>query len=360
MTGSRRNSERLPVRARAGARLLLAAAIVVVGVPPPALGQTAPRQTATLVFDQQRPAQSTGVSLAIDYVNPDDPAAKPPAVQKVVMELAPGTAIDDSVPALCQATDQELVAKGPEACPAESKVGGGEIDIDTGIAGPARILRNNVTTLNNRAQLILLLESQTSPPRRLVVRAAVQGATITSEVPPTPGGPPDGFSAVKRVRLRLEPRVTGDQANLKHYVTTPTACPTRGAWSNKLTFTYRDGLSDTVVSSSPCTGGAPENMGTGKGRDSTAPRIRVRGVPRKECARRGFRVRVRIAEHGSGLRRARLWLDRKRLLVTQRSRFSRRIRVAALRGTRHRLKVVAVDKAGNRSVKSVRFRRCRR
>jgi hypothetical protein len=223
-------------------------AILLLGIPPLAIGQEGPRQIVALSFDEQRPAQSTGVRLAIDYVNPSDPQAKPPAVQKVVFVLAPGTAIDTSVPALCAASNAELTANGPSACPAASRVGGGEIDLDTGTAGPARILPFAVTTLNNKGELILLLESKSEPRTRVVTRVVVDGGTLTSEPSPVPGGPPDGFTAIKRVRLTLEPRT----ADGRSYVATPLSCPAERAWTSAVTFTYRDGRSYTVNTSSPC------------------------------------------------------------------------------------------------------------
>ena len=97
-----------------------------------------------------------------------------------------------------------------------------------------------------------------------------------------------------------------------------------------------------------------------RGRDYKAPRIRLAGAPRKRCAHRAFRARVRIAERWSGLRRARLSLDGQRLVITGEKRFSRRIRPRRLRSGRHRLTVVARDRAGNRSTKKRRFRSCPR
>jgi hypothetical protein len=95
-------------------------------------------------------------------------------------------------------------------------------------------------------------------------------------------------------------------------------------------------------------------------RDYKAPRIRLASGPRKRCARRSFRARVRISERWSGLRRAQLSLDGRRLVVTGAKRFSRRIRARRLRPGRHRLTVVAQDRAGNRSTKKGRFRSCTR
>jgi hypothetical protein len=320
-----------------------------------ALGQSGSRQSAATTFGQQRPGNSTGVSLAIDYVNPGDRQAKPPAVQKVVNRLQRGTVIDTSVPARCTASDAELTANGAAACPAASNVGSGEVDLDSGLAGPSRMLANDVTLLNNRDELIFLLESKGGGPRsRFVSRNAIAGATITSEVPPVPGGPPDGFLAIKRVRILVQRLSVGRGSRQRNYVTTPNFCPRSRNWTNTATFTYRDGVSQTVSNRSPCVGTRARGR-----RDYKAPRIRLRGVPRKRCTRRRFRARVRIAERWSGLRRARLSLDGRRLLVTRKKRLTRRIRAGRLRPGRHRLTVIARDNAGNRSVKKARFRTCR-
>ena len=322
----------------------VAVAVALASLPAAAIAADGSRQTASIAFDAQRPGQSTGTQLSIDYVNPDDAAAKPPAVQTVVIRLAPGSAIDTSVPAPCEASDQQLMASGPAACPAGSRVGKGELDADTGLAGPARLLQNDVTLLNNRSELILLLESKTQPTTRLVARATIQGPTITSEVPPLPGGPPDGFTAIKRVRLRLDER--------RGYVTTPPSCPSSGRWTNSVSFTYRDNLTQTVSNGSPCA--------VSSRRDYKPPRIRVGGVPRRTCAGPVVRARVRIGERWSGLRSAELLLDGRSRLTTTSRAFRRRIRTARLHSGRHRLTVVAVDRAGNRSVKRVGFRKCAR
>jgi hypothetical protein len=328
-------------------RAAAAVAIALTTLPAAAIAADGSRQTASIVFDGQRPGQSTGTQLSIDYVNPDDAAAKPPAVKTVVIKLAPGSAIDTSIPARCEASDEQLMATGPAACPAASRVGTGELDADTGLAGPARLLQNDVTVLNNKSELILLLESKAQPTTRLVARASIQGATLTSEVPPLPGGPPDGFTAIKRVRLRLDPR--------PGYVTTPASCPSSGQWTNSISFTYRDDVTQSRSNASACTG---SGGGPGVRRDYKAPRIRVGGVPSRTCAGPVVRARVRIGERWSGLQSARLLLDGRGKLTTTRKAFRRRIRTARLHSGGHRLTVVAVDRAGNRSVKRVGFRKC--
>ena len=336
-------------------RAAFALAFAVLGVPGIALGQSGARQSASLEFDEQHPGETSGTRLAVDYVNSEDAAAKPRAVQRVQLRLAPGTTFDTSVPPRCEASDQQLMASGPSACPAASRVGGGELDLDTGVPGPGRILQYNVTFLSNTRQLIFVLESKSNSSQRIIARAVIDGASITTDVTGVPGGPPDGYVAIKRVRLKLEPRATGQGANRRSYIATPATCPRERRWTNTAIFTYRDGVTQTLTSTSPCVGSSRDSA---RRLDNKAPRIRVAGIPRRRCAGRDFRARVRIGERWSGLRRAELWLDGRRRVVTRSRRFSRRIRAARLRGSRHRVVVVALDRAGNRSVRRVRFRKC--
>jgi Ice-binding-like len=92
--------------------------------------------------------------------------------------------------------------------------------------------------------------------------------------------------------------------------------------------------------------------------DRTAPRVRVTTpvVPGR-CVSRGFTARVRVSD-ASGLRRVDVFLDGKRIRRTTRTRFSVRIRAGQLRAARHRIRVVATDRAGNRRTATRSFTRC--
>jgi hypothetical protein len=314
-----------------------------------AAAQTGERQSIDFTFSNQRPGGGADVRLAIDYVNPEDSQAKPPAVAKVVETLAPGSRIDSSVPERCTASDAAITGQGAAACPAGSNVGGGEVDFDTGLQ--PRVLRYKVTQFNNAGEVIELFESAEGPPNRVVARAAVEGRTITATVPPIPGGPPDGFLAIKRVRLTLKNVSASRSGHAVHYVTTPGSCPAAGGWTNSITFTYRDNVTQTRSSLSPCTGGA-----SGGRADRSPPRIAIGGLSRR-CASRDFRAQVRIRDR-SGLRRARVRMDGRFVRQTRRQRFAIRVPARRLGAGRHRLYVAARDKAGNQSRKTVHFRRC--
>jgi hypothetical protein len=323
--------------------LVLTVCLFLVAVAP-AGAQYEGRQTAEFTFAEQRPGRPTAVRLAIDYRNPSDPDAKPPAVQTVVETLAAGARIDTSVPARCGASDGELMTQGAPACPAGSRVGGGEVDLDTGVPGPGRLIHNRVTQFNNAGELILLFEQDGGS--RAVSRAKIEGRTIIAQSPPLPGGPPDGFTAIRRVRLSLDAiSVAG-----RGYVTTPDTCPADGRWTNRIAFAYRDGQAQTLEAASPCV----PPVDVAPGRDRFAPRIRVGGMPRG-CAERAFTLRVRIHDD-SALRRVRVRLGRRVLRTTRRKRFE--VRVAAGSPGRHRLTIAARDRAGNLGRLAVVFSRC--
>jgi len=212
------------------------------------------RQSARTTFTDERPDESTGLRLKIDYVNPDDPDGKPPAVRRVVTTLRHGTRIDTSVPKRCKASDAELMADGPGACPKSSRVGDGEIDLDTGTPGPNRFVENDLTLINNKDELIFLTESTNTPTTiRAVARAIVEGRKTISEVPPIPGTPPpDPFTALDRVRAKIDADSERENGERKNYITTPDDCPRDGDWMNRARFTYRDDVSQKVKNRSAC------------------------------------------------------------------------------------------------------------
>ena len=86
-------------------------ALAVGFLPSAANAQTGSRQSAEVKFVQQQPGVPSAATLNIDYVNPGDPSAKPPAVRTVVEEFAEGAQIDTSVPERCLASDAQPPAR---------------------------------------------------------------------------------------------------------------------------------------------------------------------------------------------------------------------------------------------------------
>jgi hypothetical protein len=333
-------------------RTLEISAALVASLAWAATAQAQSYQDFSATFTTRATSANSGYRLAIDYVNPGDPQGKPYSVSKVVQTLHAGTRIDTSVPPRCEASDAEVIARGAGACPAETKIGSGDLEVDLGAgAGPLpRIVENDVTYFNADGALILMTESTNTPTIvRTASRVRVGERTFTSMVPPIPAAPPpDPFLAIRRTHASLDAVTAGGRS----FITTPPTCPGSGAWTNTAEFTYRNGTTQTATSTSPCTRPAGDG-----GADSERPRIRVRGVP-QGCAPRSFRARVRVRDD-SRLRRVRVSLDGRRVRTTKRRSFRVRVHAARLRPGRHRLAVVAADVAGNRAGKGVSFRRCR-
>jgi hypothetical protein len=240
------------VRKLLGTTLLLASLIAVAAGAEgqPAVADPGSYQEARHPFTSQRPGSPTGLIFAVDYVNPDDPEAKPPAVRRVVRTVARGATYDLAVLPACTASDLELMLVGPSACLARSSVGGGEVTVDSGLPGPGRIVEAHVDLFSNGNELIFL-NTVTGTSLRTVVRARVKGRSLITEAPFLPGTPPDG-GALDTVRLLEKRIIVGSGSERRAVVTTPPRCPRSGHWTNKIAFTYSNGTTQTVATPSPC------------------------------------------------------------------------------------------------------------
>ena len=210
-----------------------------------------PYQTSSYTLSQTRPDRPTGEHFKFDYVNPDDPSAKPPAVKRVVTILPPGARYDATAPGSCTASDEELMAQGAAACPPDSAVGGGVITVDTGFPGPGRIVTADTEFFNNAEDPegeFIYLNTVRDSGLRTVVRADVTRRRTITVAPMLPGTPPDG-GAIDTVDVEVSKVVRDGRA----YITTPRHCPRRKRqWVAKVQFTYGDDYTQTVATPNPC------------------------------------------------------------------------------------------------------------
>ncbi|SRR6266540_2589951 len=225
-------------------------AVLALGAASALAGDAGSYQRAKLKLTNRTPGKSTGLRLGIDYTNPSDPEAKPPAVRRVVLTLARGARIDTAAPEACTASDPELMAMGESACPPGSVVGKGVVTVDTGMPGPERYVTADVAFFNNDHELIYLNTVRGSE-ARTVIRAVVRRRVVVTDAPMLPGTPPDG-GAIDTVHVHF-PALSRRVDGVRHsYATTPRSCPARGFWKNRLEFTYDGDVTQTVTSHSPC------------------------------------------------------------------------------------------------------------
>ncbi len=234
--------------------LITVSALAAAAAASVSLGAGYSRQQASYTLSSHRPDHSTAERFRFDYVNPDDPNGKPPAVRKVVTVLPRGGHYDASAVASCTASDAELMAEGGASCPPDSAVGGGVVTVDTGAPGPGRIVTADVEFFNNATDSsgeFIYVNTIRGTEARTVIRADVTRRRTITMPGMLPGTPPDG-GAIDTADLTVD-AVRGDGGN---YVTTPRHCPTkRRTWITKVIFSYPDGVSQTVRTPVRCKDG---------------------------------------------------------------------------------------------------------
>jgi hypothetical protein len=234
------------------APLIVVLAAVAVGPVTASLGGVeGSRQTSSYSLSQKKPHRSTSEHFVFDYVNPEDPEAKPPAVRRVITALPRGARYDTSAPGLCTASDAELMAQGSAACPADSAIGGGVVTVDTGGAGPTRTVTADVEFFNNADEFIYLNTIRGGGARTVIRADVTRRKTITVVDPPLPGTPPDG-GAIDQVDVRVKGVSTLRDGVRHSYITTPRRCPERGYWTTAVRFVYADGVAQTVKNKVRC------------------------------------------------------------------------------------------------------------
>jgi hypothetical protein len=216
----------------------------------PAADAAVPRQVGSLTYTSTVPGASTGLVLNFLFQNPENPSQKPHAVAKMVVHSPAGSHIDTTVPPQCHASDAELMAQGAAACPPDSKIGSAVVVSATGGSGPfPPYTRTIITDFNNQDEILAVGQNEDIPALRPVDHTKIQGNTTTTNFPPIPGAPPpDPFTPFKSFHFEFQPYVRGGRV----YNRTPPNCPSVGYWTMTLEFTYRDGVTQSAESHSPC------------------------------------------------------------------------------------------------------------
>jgi hypothetical protein len=229
---------------RAGAIFAVVVAAAAVAAPG---AQAGARADYRQMFTTPVPGASTGSDTQILYKHPADPDAKPIPVRREVFTFPAGTTYDESVVPDCTASDPEIMLFGTSACPADSWMGEGLGDTTMSGFPGAGETPIDVDGWDDAGVLVLFGRDHDSG-IGFVTRARRAGQVVTVDVPRTPGGPPDGESALRRVHNVFAARSLGTRA----YMRTPPSCPRSGAWTFKAQFTFADGVVERDVYRMPC------------------------------------------------------------------------------------------------------------
>jgi hypothetical protein len=205
---------------------------------------TGKRADFSLGFSTKARGARAALVLHVVYKAAGDPNGKPSPIRKVVIRAPSGTRFHTGAVAKCAASDEDLQAQGSGACPAASRVGAGKLTADTGFGPPIDPVAGDLTLFNSGTAIIEVVTAPGTDRVLGIDRLKIAGSTLTGNPPSTPGGPPDGETAVRQIDFTIA-RATG-------YVTTPRTCPRSRRWISRGTFGFADGAEETVRSKTPC------------------------------------------------------------------------------------------------------------
>jgi hypothetical protein len=241
----------------------------------------APREHVEFALEltNPAPASSTGMHL---WAGVPDRNGKPPQLRRVVYELPAGTVLDPTVVPACQASDDELRARGLGACPAETRVGHGGLTAVTGFGAPLDPLDAEVTVFQGVGELVEAVTPPGSDRVLAVDRARIGPGTLTLNPPEAPGGPPDGRTTVRDIDLFFPERSAAGRPFLR----TPPGCPESGNWVSRVTATYDGGETESATATTRCRAASATR---------SKPRLRLSVVPRRVPVLHRMRFRMRVS-----------------------------------------------------------------
>lgn len=218
-----------------------------------------PRETVGQRLTTTHTNTSTGFSFNAHYHAVGNKNAAPPPLRRMVFYVPPGMRYDTSVPARCTASDVELQVRGPAACPAGSRLGGGTVEGLFFVPFAHSILfdhyHHNVDVMNGANEQIVLVKSE----GWTVVRGRIRPDNSIDYTPTTcfPASPTGKCADEYIIQLAsstvLAPYKRTVGGRVRSYATTPPKCPARGDWRSTVRFWWADGAVDSVVNKWPCT-----------------------------------------------------------------------------------------------------------
>ena len=200
-------------------------------------------------FTTKRPATASGFHYHGVYHAAGNPKGDPPYMRKMTFYTLPGQRYDTKAAPRCTASDVELALRGPAACPAGSRLGGGTVIGKFMNAFPNEL---QADFFNAPGEQIILARS---PFVASVSRGKIaKDQSVTYAAPtcyPVIGSGPCPVDNALQIEsdMRVPRYVKGSRA----YMRTPPKCPASGHWTSPVRFWWADGSTDLVRTKQPCT-----------------------------------------------------------------------------------------------------------
>jgi hypothetical protein len=217
-----------------------------------------PRETVDQTFTTPRPHTPAGAAFSATYHAAGNLQGNPPYLKRMIFNLPRGMRYDTSVPDRCTASDIELEARGPAACPPGSRLGTGTAEglflVPFAHDVTFDHYKHNLYMLNNANEQILLVESEGFTVQRGHIRpdGSLEFVTTTCFPAPPAGGCADDYILQLKSSTALAPYTRRSNGRLRSYLTTPAKCPARRYWRTTVRYWWADGSKDNVVTRQPC------------------------------------------------------------------------------------------------------------
>jgi hypothetical protein len=196
----------------------------------------------------KRPSKPSGMSVDVVFAHPDDPDAKPPALDTAELDLPRGMRIDDAAVPRCDASDDDFQLQGRDACPPETQIGSGAVTVMLGIP-PADPSTLDLVAFNGDGEIVEVVFFADTNVVAGIDRVTIEEDKLVAHPPTPPGGPPDGRTAIRELELNVPRRIGPDGDS---YITTPSRCPRRRTWRSRGRFGFADGGTTAVRDSTLC------------------------------------------------------------------------------------------------------------
>src|SRR5436190_13272793 len=219
----------------------LAALACAMSVAQSAGGSDQHAATLEAAFTPNAPGSAAAVDLHMTWADAGEPNAKPLQVHRLTLAFPAGTRIDTSAFTRCKATDAQVKAKGPSACPRASRLATGTSVATTGSSE----IHADVVLINARRQIIVVVlvnKAVFAVYRDDVTRSTV---TVNFALP--------AVVSLLDLRIHIPTHRSGRGAKKRVYFETPT-CPDAGIWSMSATSLYADGSVQTAPAAINCAG----------------------------------------------------------------------------------------------------------
>ena len=199
--------------------------------------------TVALTYSSQAPNSPSGLDVSASWSDPGAPNGVPKAVTKIEFSGHPGTRFDTSALPRCRASDEDIANLSVRACPRSSIIGT--------VRGNGLIVTgspfNTIATLFNARREIIVVVRLVDDKRLITYfRDDVRRSSITVNFK-IPGG-----VALTKFDAHVPRHSRKRGGKRRAYMRTPSKCTPSGLWTTKITFTYRDGSSQQLSSSTPC------------------------------------------------------------------------------------------------------------